>query len=217
VGRAVTHAVHALLRIEGPGVLAAMEPHAEWLAEALRRAPWVVVRRVPHEEQLIPVGVRGAHRAERCAAWLPAPAVREVRTPLELAAARAWRGRALRACVPALAALESVATAMRSLGLESAWGPTGSVGFELASGAPTATAASDLDLVLQAPLPVPRELAGALYERLAHLPVRADLLLETPAGALALAEYVAGRAPFGLRTLAGPSLVHDPWRTAAAA
>ena len=90
-------------------------------------------------------------------------------------------------------------------------------GFELASGAATATAASDLDLLLQAPLPLPRELAHALYERLAGLPVRADLLLETPRGALALAEYVAGRAPFGLRTLTGPHLVHDPWRTAAAA
>jgi phosphoribosyl-dephospho-CoA transferase len=119
--------------------------------------------------------------------------------------------------VPALAALESVATLMRSLGFESSWGPLGSVGFELASGAATATAASDLDLLLQAPQPVPPQLAAALHERLARLPVRADLLLETPAGALALAEYVAGRTPFGLRTLTGARLVHDPWRAAAAA
>jgi phosphoribosyl-dephospho-CoA transferase len=217
VGRAVTHAVHALLRIAAPGLLTGTAPAPAWLAGALERAPWVVVRRVAPQERLIPVGVRGAHRAERFAAWLPSDAVREVRTPLQLAAARAWRGEARCACVPALAALESVATAMRSLGLDAAWGPLGSVGFELASGAATATAASDLDLLLQAPLPLPRELAHALHERLARLRVRADLLLETPRGALALAEYVAGRAPFGLRTLTGPHLVHDPWRTAAAA
>jgi phosphoribosyl-dephospho-CoA transferase len=213
----VTHAVHALLRIAAPGVLTGTEPAPAWLAGALERAPWVVVRRVAPRERLIAVGVRGAHRAERFAAWLPAEAVREARTPLELAAARPWRALERCACVPALAALESVATSMRSLGLEAAWGPAGSVGFELASGAATVTAASDLDLLLYAPRPLPRELARALYARLAGLPVRADVLLETPRGAVALAEYVAGCAPFGLRTLTGPHLVHDPWRAAAAA
>jgi phosphoribosyl-dephospho-CoA transferase len=217
VGRAVTPAVHALLRIASPGVLTASGPAPAWLAGALARAPWVVVRRVPPQGPLLPVGVRGAHRAERFAAWLPVHAVQQVRTPVQLAVAHTWRGQARCACVPALGALDSVATVMRSLGLEAAWGPLGSVGFELASGAATATQASDLDLLLHAPRPLRRELACALYQRLAALPVRADLLLETPGGALALAEYVAGRAPFGLRTLSGPRLVQDPWRAAAAA
>ena len=60
--------------------------------------------------------------------------------------------------------------------------------------------------------PLPRRAAAALLDRLADLPARVDVLLETPTGAVALAEYAAGDCL--LRTPTGPRLVRDPWRPA---
>ncbi|HVP33293.1 MAG TPA: malonate decarboxylase holo-ACP synthase [Steroidobacteraceae bacterium] len=206
---------HALLRLADARALEAEGGLPAWAAAALRRAPWVVVRRARRAGGLIPVGVRGASRGERLAAWLHPHAVLEYLTPCELAARAGWRGSARCAHVPALAALETVAGLMRSQ--ELLWGPCGSVGFELASGSTTATEDSDLDLMVAVEAPLPRAAAAALQARLARLPVRAEVLLEGPQGAVALAEYASGRAPLLLRTVDGPRLVEDPWGGAAAA
>ncbi len=204
---------HALLRITHPQALAGALP--AWAETALARAPWVVVRRARSRDGLIPVGVRGAARAERLAGWVPPRAVLECLTPPQLAARASWRSGARAAHVPALAALEAVAALMRRHLL--IWGPCGSVGFELASAVVTATAESDLDLMVETRTPVPRAVAAELHAALALLPVRADVLLEGPQGAVALAGYAAARAPFMLRTMEGPRLVDDPWGAATAA
>lgn len=208
-------ATHALLRIAHPRCLAGAGTIPAWAAAALARAPWVVVRRARSRAGLIPVGVRGGERAERLAAWLSPDAVLECLTPPELAARGGWRGHARAPQVPALAALEAVEGLMRGYELE--WGPCGSVGFELASGAATATGESDLDLVVQVRAALPRTVAAGLHAALARLPVRADVRLEGPLGAVALAEYAAARTPVMVRTADGPRLVDDPWGGAAAA
>lgn len=206
---------HALLRIAGPGALVGAGAFPAWAEAALAGAPWVVVRRARSCDGLIPVGVRGATRAERLAAWLHPRAVLECLTPPQLAARASWQGAARTAQVPALVALEAVAALMRRQLLD--WGPCGSVGFELASAVATATADSDLDLMVETRAPVPRAAAAQLHAALALLPVRADTLLEGPQGAVALEEYAAGRTPMLLRTADGARLVDDPWGTAAAA
>lgn len=209
---------HALLRIAPAGVLvpaAGVSPWTlpAWAEVALVSAPWVVVRRARSRDGLIPVGVRGRRRAERLAAWLHPDAVLECLTPPELAARSACSARRGRA--PALAALEAVAVLMRRH--ELIWGPCGSVGFELASGVATVTAESDLDLVVEARTALPRATAVELRARLAELPVRADVLLEGPQGAVSLEEYARGRVPLLVRTADGPRFVRDPWAAAAAA
>jgi phosphoribosyl-dephospho-CoA transferase len=206
---------HALLRIAHPSALVGTGALPAWAEAALSRAPWVVVRRAGSREGLIPIGVRGSHRTERLAAWLHADAVIECLTPPELAARGGWRSRAHRAQVPALASLETVAALLRRHGLT--WGPCGSVGFELASGVATVTAGSDLDLMVEARTALPRAAAVELRTGLAQLPVRADVLLEGPQGAVALEEYASGRAPVMLRTADGPRFVRDPWAAAPAA
>lgn len=208
-------ATHALLRIAHPRSLAGIGTLPAWAHAALTRAPWVVVRRARCRDGLIPVGVRGRERAERLAAWLHPDAVLEALAPPQLAARRGWRTDARPARVPALAALETAAALLRSYELE--WGPCGSVGFELASGVATATEASDLDLMIEARAPLSRAVAAGLCAALAQLPVRADVLLEGPLGAVVLAEYAATRAPLILRTADGPRLADDPWGGAAAA
>lgn len=208
-------APHALLRIAGAPALTGAGALPQWAAAALARAPWVVVRRARSRDGLIPIGVRGRERAERRAAWLHPDAVLECLTPPQLASRLSWRASARSQRVPALAALEAVAALMRSHAL--VWGPCGSVGFELASGVAAATADSDLDLMVEAHEPIARTAAAALHARIARLPVRADVLLEGPHGAVALAEYALGRAPVVLRSVDGPRLVSDPWAGDAAA
>ena len=89
------------------------------------------------------------------------------------------------------------------------WGPTGSVGFELATGVPTATTESDLDLLVLLPdgSPGAMTLLIALHRELRSLAARVDCQIETPCGAVALAELVSGQSDIMVRTAAGPRLV----------
>ena len=207
---------HTLLRIASAEVLRYDTPPPDWVSGALRLAPWVVVRRAAPRDAMIPVGARGAVRSERCAAWLRSCDVLEALDPLELAARRAWGAQRRCAEVPALAVLAPVDEIMRAAGLGSCWGPTGSVGFELASGRSTATPASDLDLMVRADQMLERAAALALHTELASLPVKVDALLETPRGAVALAEDVCTPCRTLLRTVSGSGWVADPWAAGAA-
>ena len=210
-------APHALLRIGGAARLWFTDTPPVWALEALARAPWVVVRRA-RGTGLIPVGVRGTRRTERLAAWLDPREVLECLTPVDLAARRGWERSERserRALLPALAALGAVEALARARGI--AWGPCGSVGFELASGAPAVSAVSDLDLTIPAPAPLAPALAAELLAALARLPVRIDAQLAVPAGAVSLAEYAAAEGPLVLRTIDGARLVRDPWGAAASA
>ena len=182
-----------------------------WAVASLAAAPWVVVRRVPPFDGMLPVGIRGAGRAERCAAWLSPAAIIDRRTPEDLAATRAWQGHPRRAEVPALAALEAIAVLLGGR----SWGPAGSVGFELATGHTAAHRNSDLDIVLRAPDRIASTEAGRLLAGLAALPVRVDVSVETPLGACSLTEVAAG-GPVAVKTLVGPRLVRDPWAELAA-
>jgi phosphoribosyl-dephospho-CoA transferase len=200
---------HTLVRIRGPQALATASGSVlpDWAAESLRRAPWVVVRRAPTQGGLVPVGVRGESRQQRFAAWLSPDEAIELATPQALASCRATRA------VAALAVLPHVERVMHGHGLAALWGPSGSVGFELASGKPTVTASSDLDLVIEIGRPalIPCN-AVSLWNALTALPVRVDALLEGPWGAVALAEYARALAgdhhhSFVLRTPSGPRLI----------
>ena len=198
---------HTLLRIASAAAVSAGTPLPHWALEQLTRTPWVVVRRERARAGCIPVGVRGRTRNERFAGWVTSTKVLISLTPLELAVHRGWRTHPRRPVVPALDALDAVEAMMAAAGLGARWGPAGSVGFELASGCATVRPQSDLDLILQLPALLTREAARALERRLQQLPVRADVLLETPDGGVALTEYACGRGPFLLRTAGGPRLI----------
>jgi phosphoribosyl-dephospho-CoA transferase len=200
---------HDLLRLAKGAKLRYEEPVPGWVPARLARTPWVVVRRVRTPSALIPVGVRGSTRSERFAAFLsPTDVVARV-SPEDLAAARGWRHAFRGRGLGAVRVLEAVDELFTFLGL--AWGPTGSVGFELATGAAVAGPASDLDVVVRAPKPWSRTRARELTDGLARLPVRVDTQLDTPSGTVALTEYARGGRVL-LRTPDGPRLVRDPWR-----
>jgi phosphoribosyl-dephospho-CoA transferase len=186
-------AAHDLLPADAPG----------WTLAALRTAPWVVARRAVAPPGRIAVGVRGSSRSQRYPTTVSAADIVEATTPENLAHAEPRPGRDL----PAMRALSVVRVALDAAG--TCWGPTGSVGFELATGVLTATAESDLDLLLRAPGrtrdALPR--LTALHRQLGQLPVRIDCQVETASGAIALAELIGGQPTIMVRTAAGPALV----------
>ncbi|MCF8563211.1 malonate decarboxylase holo-ACP synthase [Alicyclobacillus tolerans] len=181
-----------------------------WVEEALA-TPWVVVRRDLRRGDRVPVGVRGRQRNQRFAAYLEKSTIAAVVTPEQLAAQAAWKSHARQLEVEAFSALDVLANRYRSLDLT--WGPTGSLGFELASGAPAAVQTSDVDLVIRAPRAWNKDEARSLQEFHQNFTVRIDVQLETPNGAVSLAEYAREEGPILLRTSEGPRLVTDPWLT----
>jgi phosphoribosyl-dephospho-CoA transferase len=111
---------------------------------------------------------------------------------------------------PALQALEEVIERWQGLSLP--WGPTGSVGFELATGHPVTTEASDLDLAVRATNRIDTERALFLWDRLAGLQVKVDVRVETPMCGFSLDEYAhASSARILLRYPDGLRLGDDPW------
>lgn len=200
---------HDLLGFDGAAEALVAESIPGWAIDSLRQRPMVVVRRASAQGLLIPVGVRGGQRNERLAAFLSATHVARRVRPEELVSGRAWTSAARAALFPHFAALEAVAESLAPTGL--CWGPTGSLGFELASGCATITAGSDIDLVLRAPEPLLRVMAKELLADWSLLPVRVDAQIEVPAGAVSLSEYASGATQIVLRTEQGPRLIADPW------
>jgi phosphoribosyl-dephospho-CoA transferase len=200
-----------MLRLTGGAGLRHEESVPAWVPTSLARAAWVVVRRARGPGGLIPVGVRGSTRAERFAALLAPEAVAARVTPEDLIAERVWHHVPRARRIGPIRVLDAVDELFTSLGL--VWGPTGSVGFELATGVAAAGTASDLDVVVRVPEPWPLESAREIANHLNGLPVRVDAQLDVLVGALSLAEYARGGRVL-LRTPDGPRLTWDPWQDA---
>jgi phosphoribosyl-dephospho-CoA transferase len=180
-----------------------------WARAALGGHVPVVVRRAPAESGWVAVGIRGVAREQRHAAWMRVSEIRRLVSPQAVARAGRWRSHA-RPQWPALRALNQLAPRLDALGL--AWGVTGSLGFELASGIAAAHPDSDLDLSLRASHQLPRDWARTLCRLLDEAPGRIDLQLETPYGAVALREWASEAPRVLLKTQDGPLLVRDPWQ-----
>jgi phosphoribosyl-dephospho-CoA transferase len=202
---------HDLLRLADGTGLSHEGSVPAWVPTSLARAPWVVVRRARAPAGLVPVGVRGSTRAQRFAALLAPDAVAARVTPEDLIAERVWHHVPRARRMGPIRVLDAVDELFSSLGL--VWGPTGSVGFELATGVAVAGNASDLDVVVRSPEPWPLESAREIADHLNRLPARVDAQLDTPAGAVMLSEYARGGWVL-LRTPDGPRLTWNPWREA---
>jgi phosphoribosyl-dephospho-CoA transferase len=208
---ATLHEVHAhdLLQLDSADAFVSCAPSAPWVKTALALSRTVVVRRDVVAENMIPVGVRGSSRAERCAGVVPFRNVIRVISPESLVESYSWRTAARLDQIPALAQLELVFREWKSFGVS--WGPTGSIGFELATGIPVAKQESDLDLRILAMERLSIDTACDLLVAARSGEARIDVQMETPHGAVALSEYVGQPSKILLRTKKGPVLVKDPW------
>jgi len=208
---------HDLIRLRAPIKLAGDAPPPAWVEVALGQIPWVVVRRGHIRDGFVPVGVRGATRSHRFPALVAVGGIADRLSPEDLIRALRLIEQKRKDAVPALAALDRVADLLMGRGFR--WGPGGSVGFELATGIATATASSDLDLILRQDDTLAPDRAADLLEALAKAaaPARIDIMLETPLGGVALANLAARQPQVLVRTPFGPRLAVDPWMTDATA
>jgi phosphoribosyl-dephospho-CoA transferase len=169
--------------------------------------PWVVVRRGRIEDGLIPVGVRGSQRHERCAGFTRLSEVLESRRPDQLRLMLAEDSRRALQAFRTLSYLES-----HLVGLDMGWGPGGSVGYELASGIPVVRADSDLDFILFAPRKLEITEAQDLWRMVSSAPGKVDVLVETPFYGFSLEEFVTtSPRKILLRTTDDRILGSNPW------
>lgn len=182
-----------------------------WASDMPDAPPWaklaapLVVRRAVAAPEHIPVGMRGLLRSERHACEIDTASVLRCVTP-EMLSALPCDG----AGYAALAALNTVAPLLDATGW--AWGPTGGVGYALASGVPVLRPDSDLDLVLRIAQPPDAAQCDALLAIAASVTgCRLDLQIDTGYGGFAYAEWAAGRGRVLLKTDRGPLLTAAPW------
>ena len=181
----------------------------EWVTASLRRTPFVVVRRAEQTSDFIPVGIRGEQRNQRQAALLYRNGIEEIITPYMLAKQKSWHSLdTQRRELPVLRTIDKAAAILDKWH----WGPTGSAGFEIATGYPALKETSDLDIVVYAPQPINIFEAEEVLQELDRLPIRTDIQIETGSGAFLLREWINSRTDkIILRTQNGQKLVNNPW------
>nr|WP_294866709.1 malonate decarboxylase holo-ACP synthase [uncultured Pseudogulbenkiania sp.] len=201
---------HDLLWLADPAALCPDTPLPDWAgADWLARAPLVVRRAPAGADGRLPVGLRGRERAQRHATHAPPHAVARVLTPETLAQQAPWRDTSI-TLSPAIAALRTLAPQLDAIGLP--WGPSGGVGFALASGLPVLRPDSDLDLLLRAATPLTPPQRAALRALQGRVACRLDIQIDTGHGGFALNEWLAEAPRLLLKTDHGPRLVRDPWQ-----
>jgi phosphoribosyl-dephospho-CoA transferase len=198
---------HDLLRLKDGAQLARADL-PEWAIRSLRQTPFVVVRRSAINDDLIPVGIRGVGRDQRHAAFVHADDIESITTPESLAMARSWKSPRCREHA-AFVALDLIASAANDIDLN--WGPGGSVGFELATGTPTLTASSDIDIVVYPDDRHTRDVLTSFRDTVSDANIRVDILIEATLGAAALDEWIASPQRVLIKTCDGPRLGEFSW------
>ena len=202
--------VHDLLQIDAHAFTADSVPQPVWVTETLICCPWVVVRRGQAPVGHIAVGVRGAMRSERWAGFCGERLIKKVVRPEELLIYSHASNSIPR--TPALRVLREMSERWAELALP--WGPVGSIGFELATGRPVATEASDLDVVIRTSQRITIDYARWLFDRTIRSEAKVDVRVETPVCGFSLEEYViAGSSQILLRYRDGVRLGRNAWPT----
>jgi phosphoribosyl-dephospho-CoA transferase len=202
---------HDLIRVKHTEDLVSDLPLPEWAVESLRRTPYVVVRRAAHPHGFVGVGIRGQRRGQRAAAWLRLSEIDYVIQPRVLSCPQNWMLDYMDEPIHPISSLKQVAPILTEKGFD--WGPTGSTGFELATGVMTVTEYSDLDIVLNVSIPFSTDKAASLLLELEEASVsKLDVQLNTPTGGVSLLDYVNSSKVL-VKTDTGPVLANsaDIW------
>lgn len=169
----------------------------DWVLHQQPCQHYAVVRRMKTPENLVPIGLRGTKRNERYGAFLPKEAIVKHIRPFEL-------GSAIEPAHRLYETFQMIDPIFTSFGVR--WGPTGSVGFELATKIAVTTRSSDIDLLISAQ-EWSLETLQALDLALQKIPARLDIQVEIgDMGAAVLQDIVQHPDGFLLRTSTGPML-----------
>lgn len=203
------HRPHDLLWVDDASGVVPVEALPAWATTVWLAVAPVVVRRAPPLRDRVPIGLRGAARNERCAAWVASDRIIRKVAPEEIARHLSSRRLIRESGLPCLRALARLACELDESSL--AWGVTGSVGFTLASGFDVLRADSDLDLLVRSSDRGDAAALRALRRPTSDTESRIDVQVATPCGAFALKEWLRTGGPVLLKTADGPLLCDDPW------
>jgi len=204
---------HDLVWMDSQAILHSDTPLPDWAVKQWRPDLPLVVRRARSPADQLPTGIRGADRQQRCAIWVAQEHIRRTLTPEQLAQQQTWYRHPHRQHLPALQALSLLHAPLQALGM--VWGIGGSTAYELATGLYILKTSSDLDLLLRCPVAPDRQALYTLAEYRHTLPCRLDIQLETPAGGVALLDYLQAERVL-VRTDSGPLLLDNPWASSPA-
>lgn len=182
----------------------------DWVVESLNKTPLVIVRRGHAGDGKIPVGVRGVKREQRFAGYVLSAKLHseDIITPHSLIQNSWDKLPEVRRMLPAIAAFPKIAPLLNNYH----WGISGSVGFELASGASTAKSSSDLDLIWYESQKLSREESVELLNKLNQFGVHADFQVVHGQKGFSLEEFAKSTSDTILiKTADGPKLSNDPW------
>jgi phosphoribosyl-dephospho-CoA transferase len=202
--------IHDLLQLDLAGLQPACMDAPNWVRQALASCPWVVVRRAPAPAGQIAAGVRGCSRSERWGCLVSTDLISRAVSLAELLAIA--RSAAPSPRIPPFNALQRLVERWCDLSLP--WGPTGSVGFELATGRQTTTDFSDLDIAIRAEERISVEQARLLWESALRLQTKVDIRVETLECGFSLEEYARAPSPILLRYPDRVQFGCDPWAKA---
>lgn len=213
-GKRPLYGPHDLLWVTCRKALVTHDALPDWACTGrLAHAPVVVRREQVGDLALLPVGLRGETRSQRFSAYVQRDDVMRAITPETLVRNVAWQSRLTLQQFPAVIALNELAPFLDSSGLH--WGPTGSIGFTLATGLTVLHPDSDLDLVVRAPVPLTLVETAILEKAIGKAPCRVDMQIDTGCGAFSFAEWASGSKRVLLKTDTGPMLIADPWNPGA--
>ncbi|MFM2484631.1 malonate decarboxylase holo-ACP synthase [Celerinatantimonas yamalensis] len=202
------YAPHDLVWIESADALSFDSNLPQWVRQAWQCDKPLVIRRDINPTGKIAAGIRGKLRSQRYACWIDTDAIIDVLSPETLIEQRYWQ-RYEWNDVPVIESLIALSTMHWPL----PWGVTGSCAYSLASHEMVMRAESDLDLRIVTPTEPDLSQFSELLALIKTLKVRVDIQLETPAGGVALNEWIKRANQLLVKSAHGPFLSPNPWTT----
>ncbi len=192
--------VHDIVQFETINHIETSIKLPDWVKDAPASQNFGVVRRMPITNKTVPIGLRGDTREKRFGAFIQESNIIELITPDSLVGRIDQFDDRLY-----FSALNTIKEEFEKDKL--IWGPTGSVGFEIATSIPVTTTNSDIDICLYLEQ-IDTELLEKIGGFLESLDRRIDVQVEIPfIGAFILNDYLKNRdAGFIVKTKFGPHL-----------
>lgn len=180
----------------------------EWALQRWQETAYHVVRRGEVPAGKVAIGIRGKTRGERYGTAIPREWIHSVITPESLVQESVWGGWQRQKEFPQI--IDSIQV-LASLFSKISWGIGGSLGYELATGLPTLSARSDIDIILYPQKKISIKSAVEWLSALQLLPQKIDVQVEGPKGAFHLEEYARGAKKILLKSASGYLLTEDVW------
>lgn len=200
---------HDLIKIKDYTNLNIDFSNYSWSLDSLKKSPFVVVRRAPILNKLIPIGIRGGLRSQRLAAFLPFSDINSIFKPTYIVEKKLWLENSHIKNTNIYFSIETIHKIFEEYNLK--WGICGSAGFELITKIPTITENSDLDIMIKieaADKLFSAASAKELCQKLFNIKVKTDVQIEISKGTIALTEYASETNPILIRTINGPRLIN---------